>query len=116
MTPRQTPRAARLNADLARQRMEDTLAQLKLRVEPARLRHDATTMVRHRTDAAVQQGVAAARRHPGLIAGGAIVTLLVVARRPIAHLVAALRERRRATTVHSTEPEPNQDSLKGTHS
>ena len=114
MTAPTNPRAARLAADLARQRMNATITELRGRVAPARLRDDAVAGLRARAEATAEHGLAAMKRQPGLTAAGFVATVVLIARRP---LIAAARnwwERRRNSGVDRFPPESNDDILKGT--
>jgi hypothetical protein len=70
---------ARARADAAKARLDDSIADLRERVDPR-------TLARHATDGLREQGeaaVAVAKRNPGIAAGAAAAAGLLLIRRPV---------------------------------
>ena len=78
--------AARIVAEAARARLTETAGTVRERIAPNALARDAARGVGRRGRAVAHEGIEAARRHPGTLAGlGAIIAALAL-RRPLARL------------------------------
>ena len=84
---------AEAEATAARERLNTTLAQLQVKLDPRTLTRQATKEVVDKSAAAAAAGIDTARRNPGAVAGATAVAGLFLARHRIAHLF-----RRKPTT------------------
>lgn len=89
--------AALAEAHDARKKLAGTLSQVQARLNPRALAQEAVTGARERGRELSQQGLATARRNPGVVAAILAAIGLFLARRWIAGRVLALVRGRRKT-------------------
>lgn len=84
--PAQRIAAAELSAQLARQRLDRTVAALQVKLNPRRVAHRAMRDAADRGGAAAMTGAETVRRNPGTAAGVAALAAVFLARHRIAGL------------------------------
>lgn len=93
---------ARAQADLARGRLVATLGELQQRLHPRALMKEAWEELRERGTEMADDAIRSAKEKPGRTAAIAGAVALFLARKPIAHGVMSLLDRRH----DETEPAP----------
>jgi ElaB/YqjD/DUF883 family membrane-anchored ribosome-binding protein len=90
---------ARGEADAAKARMMGTVEEVKTRLAPGKLASDAVQTAKNKGIVAADDAVGAVKQRPGLAAGIAGGTALLIARKPIfAAIVRLFRGKRRPDT------------------
>jgi hypothetical protein len=113
MNPADDIAQAKRNAAVARARIDSDLGALQQRLNPKALAQETWSGVLEKTDTLTDQAVATARRRPGLAAGAAAATLLLVFRKPIAKGVKRLFRRKKKSDDGPARAAGNGRAAKG---
>jgi ElaB/YqjD/DUF883 family membrane-anchored ribosome-binding protein len=94
---------ARGEADAAKARLMGTVDEVKTRLAPGKLASDAVQTAKNRSIVAADDAVGAVKQRPGLAAGIAGTTALLIARKPIFAAVARLFRGKRRPDTYQTQ-------------
>ena len=87
---------ARGEADAAKARLMGTVEELKARLAPGKLASEAVQAAKDKSIVVADGTVNRAREKPGMVAGAAAATALVIARKPLFSALKSWRKNRKA--------------------
>lgn len=93
--------AARQQRDAARERFQASVSAAMSRLDPGNLANDAVHGLKQKASEIAADGVAAARKRPGMVAAAAAAIGLVLARKPIARMIGEWRASDDATATEN---------------